>query len=601
MSERHLVRCGGARLSVREKAWRDANPTQLTLSGPDRHVTLKVPHITRALGQQLPPAASDLLELATYVYAADQVVRRGGDHSFDYGTRWRRHFRFIIPVRRPDIWSETNVSECLRNTLGFLTDDDYEFDFVSMKHAPPFETYLTDSVTDTPDDFEEVMLFSGGLDSFGGAVQEILQGQRKVVLVSHRPVSKIFNRQRELVRELTARVGDPKKRPLHIPVEVNLRGKQAKEFTQRCRSFLYASLAAVIARAFHRGRIRFYENGIVSFNFPLSQQVVGSLATRTTHPQVLSGFEQLFSLVFKCPFQVENPFLWKTKADVLREIKAAKVGKLCSQTGSCTHTMEQTVMHSHCGMCSQCVDRRLSALAAGFENDEDPSEMYASDIVTGPREDQDWTMIERYVGTVREIHQLQNPNEFLTRFPEASRVAFHLRVPAAQAVTQVFHLYQHHADDLTKLFERLIRDNSRVIASKIHPPNCLLSILSGPATATNLPSTVIAKSRCPRGQFAVDRDQFCARYNGKECSLRNTKEFALLVRLNASRGRYLSIRTLAEDVWQNDNVEKNTIQRTISNLRRKLKEAFVGLIKIDGTNRDHYSLLIASVDENKAG
>ena len=40
--------------------------------------------------------------------------------------------------------------------------------------------------------------------------------------------------------------------------------------------------------------LRFYENGVVSMNLPMSAQVVGTRATRTTHPRVLAGFEQLF-------------------------------------------------------------------------------------------------------------------------------------------------------------------------------------------------------------------------------------------------------------------------------------------------------------------
>ena len=42
-------------------------------------------------------------------------------------------------------------------------------------------------------------------------------------------------------------------------------------------------------------------------------------------------------------------------------------------------------MHSHCGCCSQCLDRRFGALAAGLGED-DPEEMYEVDLLTGARE-----------------------------------------------------------------------------------------------------------------------------------------------------------------------------------------------------------------------
>jgi len=60
------------------------------------------------------------------------------------------------------------------------------------------------------------------------------------------------------------------KKPFHVPVWINKEKALGREFTQRTRSFLYASLAAVVARIFDLWRIRFYENGVVSINLPIS-------------------------------------------------------------------------------------------------------------------------------------------------------------------------------------------------------------------------------------------------------------------------------------------------------------------------------------------
>jgi hypothetical protein len=176
------------------------------------------------------------------------------------------------------------------------------------------------------EDFQEVVPFPGGLDSLGGAVQEILQGQRKVALVSHRPVSKLYSCQKALVAALGDRLTDPRLRPLHVAVEVNKGKSLGRDFTQRSRSFLFAAVAVVVARLFGLRRVRFYENGVTSLNLPISPQVLGGRATRTTHPRVLDGFGRLFSLLMGCEFVVENPFLWKTKAEVLAGIKAAGCG-----------------------------------------------------------------------------------------------------------------------------------------------------------------------------------------------------------------------------------------------------------------------------------
>lgn len=91
----------------------------------------------------------------------------------------------------------------------------------------------------------------------------------------------------------------------------------------------------------------------------------------------------------------------------------------------------------------------------------------------------------------------------------------------------------------------------------------------------------------------VDRDTFTVRYNGRICELRNTKEFALFERINRRPGQYFSIDTLIQDVWNDELTEKNTIHRTVSSLRSKLRAAGFDEVEIDGkTNRGHYALKI---------
>jgi hypothetical protein len=95
---------------------------------------------------------------------------------------------------------------------------------------------------------------------------------------------------------------------LHRPVWAHRQGLAGREYTQRTRSFLFASLAFAVARVLKLDRIRFYENGVLSLNLPISEQAVGARATRTTYPKVLKGFAQLFGLLLERDFVVENPF-----------------------------------------------------------------------------------------------------------------------------------------------------------------------------------------------------------------------------------------------------------------------------------------------------
>jgi hypothetical protein len=330
------------------------------------------------------------------VYCADQAVTRGGEGVLALGADWRRQFTFHLPVRRPDVWSSQEVVDVLKRTLSTLSEDEYEFRFQPHTNAVPIQQYLELRDTDSEvQDIEEVLLFSGGLDSLGGAVQESVLDKRRVALVSHRSNPKISRRQEDLVKGLQASCEHSA--PLHVPVWVHKTGSTGREYKQRSRSFLYASLALPVARAFDLSRIRFYENGIVSLNLPISEQVVGTRATRTTHPQVLNGFAKLFSLLIQQPFTVENPLLWRTRAEVVNLIGDAGCSDLIQHSVSCMHTHEQTIDKPHCGRCSQCVGRRFATLASRYA-EKDPANIYKVDLLEDEREmDKDLTLVESFI------------------------------------------------------------------------------------------------------------------------------------------------------------------------------------------------------------
>jgi hypothetical protein len=89
---------------------------------------------------------------------------------------------------------------------------------------------------------------------------------------------------------------------MHVGITVNKGTEEAREFTQRARSFLSATLGAVVADLFALREVLFFENGVVSLNLPVSQHVIGSRATRTTHPKVIDGLNRLFTLISEAPF-----------------------------------------------------------------------------------------------------------------------------------------------------------------------------------------------------------------------------------------------------------------------------------------------------------
>jgi len=251
-------------------------------------------------------------------------------------------------------------------------------------------------------------------------------------------------------------------------------------------------------------------------------------------------------------------------------------------------------MHTHCGLCSQCVDRRLNALAAELTNDEDPQEMYASDVATGARQGPDLTMVERYIGTSLEIDGMRNAGEFLTKFPEASRVLRHVDMSADAAAEAIFKLHKDHANDIRRTLAKLVSEGADAVVRRVHPPNCLLSIAVGrQATLQSTSSASSTNKSESDGRPFADSETFTAKYRQHVIPLGNTLEYALFERLSRKTGIYISNATIASDVWNDDEVEKITIQRTVCNLRRRLRDT--GL-EIDGSNKGHYALKVKATE-----
>ena len=402
MQDRRTIRCGDTPGDA--TAGSPGGDLRLRLwgkDGPDK-LTLRIEDIDRKLWKNVPPEFQDLLEIATYAYSADQAVRRGGDDVDTFGDRWRRDLHLIIPVRNPDFWNTQSVLNSLQNTLSFLSDDSYHFHFIKLTAEQPLQGYLDFSdggrLFGHP---EQVVMFSGGLDSLAGTVEEVLVEKRKVVLVTHKSTPKLNNSLGTLKEMIAEKAGE--NAPLHVGVRIHKNKSLNREYTQRTRSFLYVAIGATIARMLNLRSVRFYENGILSLNLPVCAQVVGGRATRTTHPRVLRGFQEILSLVVDEPFAVENPFIWKTKADIVEAIVKAGCQEMIAPATSCTHTWGITKRHSHCGACSQCIDRRFAIVAAAAD-EFDPVEAFKIDIFTqGRNKDEDKIMAAAYLERANQV------------------------------------------------------------------------------------------------------------------------------------------------------------------------------------------------------
>ena len=472
-TDEHLVLC-----DVPEAQGRKSDAAvELNLDGPRKNVNLKISDLNDKLIANVPDVLVDLIEIATYVYAADAAISRGGPIGKRMGERWRRRIRFVIPVSLPDHWSSREVSQALVEALTFLSDDNYAFEFVPRREvadlSPYFDLPLDEGVGFAAD---EVVLFSGGLDSLSGAIEELAARGRKVALVSHRSSPSIAQSQRLLVEQLREQFGAD--RVFHVPIWANLNTRLTKEPTHRTRSFLFAALGAATASLLELDRIRFYENGVVSLNLPPVDQVVGSRATRSTHPQALAGFRRLLSAVLGRPFDVENPFAWLTKKDVVERISEHGCAHLIRHSRSCTRVHDMTKQHPHCGHCSQCIDRRFAVLAAGQEPQE-PAEAYKVDLFTGERPPgPDRELALSYVRNASDVTRMEDL-AFFERHGEISRIVSFFDEPAHEVAKRILDLHQRHADEVCRVFDEGIAAHAPALREGTLPEDSLLTLIVG--------------------------------------------------------------------------------------------------------------------------
>ena len=296
---------------------------ELDSVGSGANVNIRFENVAKVFNKHLSPRLVDLLEIASYVFSADCATSRGSGWTDESSTEpWSRDFSFVIPVREPAFWNSSEHNCLITNILTFLSNDKFSFTFVPLERDRPNQQYLEFGELEDWRFYnpERVVMFSGGLDSLAGAVETARDGA-KVVLVSHRPVSTLDSRQRNLFAELQKEFPTSL---IHIPVWINKAEKFGREPTQRTRSFLYSALGTVVAESVRAGGVRFFENGIVSLNLPVADEAIRARASRTTHPIALQLFTSLYSAVTERDFAVDNPYRFKTKTDVVAILSKRK-------------------------------------------------------------------------------------------------------------------------------------------------------------------------------------------------------------------------------------------------------------------------------------
>jgi hypothetical protein len=361
----------------------DLTPTDETLlvplDAPEHPYSLRttVPDVLAGHGILPSDSAYDLLNAAVAAYTADVRVPRRT--AFD---GWTRDLVLHLPVLSAG-WSQG--AEVLTKLLWFLTGDHW---VVRTRQAPG--SYLPSQGRVTRRgarelEAESVCLFSGGLDSYVGAV-DLLDAGEQVVLVGHHGAGggATSTSQKVALTVLREEYSEERSPLLQFWISPPKGEERASEITTRGRSILFLGLGATVADGLRAERLVVPENGLISLNVPLTNSRLGSLSTRTTHPYTMKLFRDLLAVI-DVGVRVELPYRFHTKGEMLngcannRLVRPGLLATMsCSHPGAARFAGKSPSVH--CGYCVPCVIRRAATSASGLS---DPT-TYATEDLSRP-------------------------------------------------------------------------------------------------------------------------------------------------------------------------------------------------------------------------
>lgn len=315
----------------------------------------------------------DFLVIATSVFSVDKRIPR--KFSID---NWSRTLKLSIPVLELEKWN--SVKEELEQTISFLSGDNWilEFRHTNLK----FRSDKTNTKNLIPiGKFDSVSLFSGGLDSFCGALS-LSENKKNTLYLGFREYSLLTNRQKELFNSINNYYSKLHNELLLFnvnPFAPIQRGGElielAVESTSRSRSLLFIAGAVSVASIIgNETPVYIPENGFIGINVPLTDSRSGSCSTRTTHPIFIKSLNQVLGKV-GINNKVSNFYWDKTKGEILEEHKNNPIFKqFASRTLSCSHPClsrydkkksEKVDTPCNCGYCYPCLIRRASFVKIG--------------------------------------------------------------------------------------------------------------------------------------------------------------------------------------------------------------------------------------------
>lgn len=319
------------------------------------------------------PLYEDLFIIAISVFAVDKRVSRT-----QFTDCWTRQIDISIPVIEFEKWE--HVVERWNRTLSFLTGDHWHISFRKTEKQYSQRSHASRIKIDISD-CNVVCLFSGGLDSFCGAITLLEKGYSPC-LFGHNEYPKLRAKQEDLASIFREEYNEQTTQFLSFTANsrapANSTGKLAGvENTSRSRSLLFLCGALTIAGIMgERVPVYIPENGFIGLNIPLTDSRRGSCSTRTTHPYFLKCFKEILASV-GISNPIENFFAYSTKREIVNSVKNTTAFRRgFAETISCSHPCVSRYNRSgnreypiNCGYCYPCLIRKSSLIDIDTTNE----------------------------------------------------------------------------------------------------------------------------------------------------------------------------------------------------------------------------------------
>lgn len=388
--------------------------------------------------------AIDLAILAATVTAADTRISRQDDSQ----DSWTREIDLYLPVSGVDLWSE-NVQLIVR-MLKFLTGDLWSVSFRPRQKA--MKLLLDRPLKLVGTTLDSVCLFSGGLDSFIGAI-DLLENGKHPIFVSHYKDASTKS-QKVCATKLSKEYGDliPRHVRANVSFDKNDLPNLGTETTTRGRSFVFFALAALAADTIDGTPLIYIpENGLISLNVPLDPLRLGAWSTRTTHPFYMARWQELLDNL-GIAARLQNPYRFNTKGEMLSNCaNPTFIAKNYDVTISCSSIAKSRWLQrslGHCGYCTPCLIRR-AAIKAAFGKDTTPysiSDLYAKSLNARQAESTD-------------IRSFQMMCRRVSKNPEIARILIHKTGPlngySASEISEYANVFMRGIEEVGALVEKV--------------------------------------------------------------------------------------------------------------------------------------------------